>query len=246
MQLQGDVPAGAIQLGTPVTRIRWTPGSVELARPNGPALTARAAVITVPAPVLAAVDGLHFQPALTGKEAALAGIGAGAAVRVVLRFRTTWWDDLRGAQRGGRPVGFIHIPDAALPAWWTPAPIRAPLLVGWAGGPAASRLAGWNAAALIETGLETLAGAFALEPRMLRGLLLEAHTHDWSADPWARGAYSYPFAGGEGAQARLAEPVAGTLFFAGEATHTGGEHASVHGAIATGRRAAREVIGSLG
>jgi monoamine oxidase len=52
--------------------------------------------------------------------------------------------------------------------------------------------------------------------------------------------------GGAGAGERLAEPVGGTLFFAGEHTAAGGHHATVHGAIASGRRAAERVLAALG
>ena len=45
---------------------------------------------------------------------------------------------------------------------------------------------------------------------------------------------------------RLAEPVEDTLFFAGEHTAAGGHHATVHGAIASGRRAAERVLSALG
>jgi len=41
----------------------------------------------------------------------------------------------------------------------------------------------------------------------------------------------------------LAAPLAGTLFFAGEATDSRGEQGTVHGAIASGKRAAAEVLG---
>jgi monoamine oxidase len=51
--------------------------------------------------------------------------------------------------------------------------------------------------------------------------------------------------GGLPAQQALARPVADTLFFAGEATELEGHHATVHGAIAAGERAASEVIASL-
>ena len=40
----------------------------------------------------------------------------------------------------------------------------------------------------------------------------------------------------------LGEPVEGTLFFAGEATDLDGQNGTVHGAMASGRRAAGEVI----
>jgi monoamine oxidase len=46
------------------------------------------------------------------------------------------------------------------------------------------------------------------------------------------------------AAAKLAEPVAGTLYFAGEATNADGYNGTVHGAIATGLRAATELLQS--
>jgi monoamine oxidase len=52
-------------------------------------------------------------------------------------------------------------------------------------------------------------------------------------------------AGGVGSQQSLAQPVSGTLFFAGEATVSSGHHATVHGALASGERAAREVLGEI-
>jgi monoamine oxidase len=51
--------------------------------------------------------------------------------------------------------------------------------------------------------------------------------------------------GGLDAPRALAEPVRGTLFFAGEATDTSSHNGTVHGAIASGRRAAREVLATL-
>jgi monoamine oxidase len=40
----------------------------------------------------------------------------------------------------------------------------------------------------------------------------------------------------------LAAPLAHTLYFAGEATESTGDNATVHGAIRTGVRAAREIL----
>ncbi len=69
-----------------------------------------------------------------------------------------------------------------------------------------------------------------------------AYFHDWHADPFFRGAYSYVPAGKLAARAALAQPVDETLYFAGEAANTSGHGATVHGAIESGRRAARCVI----
>jgi monoamine oxidase len=47
------------------------------------------------------------------------------------------------------------------------------------------------------------------------------------------------------AATKLAEPVANTLYFAGEATNSDGYNGTVHGAIATGLRAAKELLQAL-
>jgi monoamine oxidase len=73
-----------------------------------------------------------------------------------------------------------------------------------------------------------------------------AYLHNWQSDPLSRGAYSYLTAGGSDARAALADPVSDTLFFAGEATNTQNEAATVTGALQSGERAAREVLRYLG
>ena len=66
-------------------------------------------------------------------------------------------------------------------------------------------------------------------------------THNWELDPFARGAYSYQRVGAEDPTDALARPLKSTLFFAGEATGTGGSTGTVDGAIGTGRRAAKQI-----
>lgn len=43
-------------------------------------------------------------------------------------------------------------------------------------------------------------------------------------------------------EAALGRQIESTLFFAGEATDTGGHNGTVHGAIASGKRAAVEIL----
>jgi monoamine oxidase len=73
---------------------------------------------------------------------------------------------------------------------------------------------------------------------------LSWHTHDWHADEYARGAYSYVPAGALDAPERMAWPVEDTLYFAGEHTDTSGHWGTVHAALASGMRAARQVLNS--
>jgi monoamine oxidase len=73
-------------------------------------------------------------------------------------------------------------------------------------------------------------------------LLAHAYWHDWQSNPFSRGAYSYVRAGGDNAQQVLADPVDNTLFFAGEATDISGHNGTVHGAIASSHRAAKQIL----
>jgi monoamine oxidase len=68
---------------------------------------------------------------------------------------------------------------------------------------------------------------------------------DWQADPFTLGAYSWVPAGAIHAPAVLAASIENTLFFAGEATNFEGHSGTVHGAIATGYRAAGEILAGI-
>jgi monoamine oxidase len=68
---------------------------------------------------------------------------------------------------------------------------------------------------------------------------------DWQADAFSRGAYSYVRVGGTDTVKKLAEPVGGVLFLAGEAVHEG-MSGTVAGALASGNDAAEQVLRSLG
>jgi monoamine oxidase len=64
----------------------------------------------------------------------------------------------------------------------------------------------------------------------------------WGDDPWARGSYSYYAVGSSpDDRAALAAPLGGVLFLAGEHTDTANP-STTHGALASGRRAAADVL----
>jgi monoamine oxidase len=125
--------------------------------------------------------------------------------------------------------------------WWTPHPVRAPLLVGWRGGPGARDLARRTRGEIIDEAVGSLATALNTSRGTVKKHLVRAHYHDWDNDPFSRGAYSYVRVGGTRAPAALAKAVQGTLFFAGEHLDRGGRSGTVHGAIESGWGAADEV-----
>jgi len=241
-----------IALRTVVRRVAWSAAGVEIDATSGldrqsARFLARRLVVTVPLGVLQAPadseGAIDFQPALSAKGRALSGLAAGPVVRLVLRFREPFWE--RGLPKlpaeDARALGFLHGGSTPFPTFWTEQPTRAPLLVAWAGGPSAARLATLDDAGLTGAALTSLAAITGVAETRLRAELVATYSHDWVRDPYARGAYTYTRPGGIDAARELGLPLGGVLFFAGEATHAEGEVGTVHGAVETGLRAAREV-----
>ena len=240
-----------VQLQTVVKTVRWRRGSVivegEFA---GQPFTQKApqAVVTVPIGVLQlpenAPGAIAFDPPLEEKRAAIAGIVSGAVLKVALRFRTPFWENIESGRF--RDAAFFYSTDTPFPTFWTSAPLRSPILNAWVGGPPATALSEKSAVALIHLALESVQTMFGdlLPPGATE---LEAgFVHNWQHDPFSCGAYSYVGVGHHGtARETLAKPLDDTLFFAGEATDTEGEAATVAGALQSGARAAREVKESL-
>ncbi len=123
--------------------------------------------------------------------------------------------------------------------------MRTPLLVGWAGGSLAERLSLESDDRLLDHSLQTLSKMMGISRGAIEELLEASYTHNWRSSPFSLGAYSYIPVGGLNAVEQLAQCVDDTLFFAGEATNTQGHQGTVHGAIASGSRAAQEIINKI-
>jgi monoamine oxidase len=123
-------------------------------------------------------------------------------------------------------------------------PEPVPIITGWAAASAAESLAGMSKDAIIDKAIQSLSSLLHVEKSRVQSQLSAAYFHDWDSDPFSRGAYSYVKVGGEGCQHVLGSPIADTLFFAGEATDTSGHNGTVHGAIASGQRAAQDILKS--
>jgi monoamine oxidase len=240
-----------LRLGTVVERIAWRPGSVTIETRSDSAgistLNAPCTIITVPIGVLhqrGDAARLVFAPPLPAeKQAALQGLEMGHAVRVALAFRTPFWENVAGGRY--RDAAFFRCESGSFNAFWTQVPLRSRAIVAWAGGPRATAMAGTSIQDRIDRARDEFGAMFG-ERALARGEFEAGATHDWSADPFARGAYSYVVTGGGGARAALGVPVDETLFFAGEATATDGQGGTVSGAFETGMRAAREAARAIG
>ena len=218
-----------LRLGTRARAVRWSRGRVEVDA-DGPAgaplapFRARAAVVTLPVGVLRAGD-VRFDPPLPSLD----GLRMGHVLKILLRFRRPFWNE---------DLNFAHADEVDVPVWWTSLPARAALLTGWAGGPRAERVLAGPA---IERALESAARTFGVPRRRLEEELEGAWTHDWSADPFSRGAYPYVAVGGVPSLKRLSRPLQGTLHLAGDAWDVE-SIGTLEAALASGRRAARNLL----
>ncbi len=234
---------GEVRLNSVVYQVRWRRGFAEVrcrSALDQHEATLRCAklIVTVPLGVLQAgppaTGAIRFDPAPGGILKAAGALKFGHVYRISFRFREAFWDDDERLRR----TGFLVSKDKSFFTWWTSHPVMAPVLTGWCAGSAAEALLGARKASMAEEALAALSRI--LQRRIPRPAA--AYFHDWTADPFSRGAYSYVPPGALSARRTLGVPVEDTLYFAGEAANRNGHGGTVHGAIESGIRAARLVL----
>lgn len=229
-----------LQLQTVVKQVRWKRGSVEIdvsRFDQSSTVTAKTVIVTLPLGVLQAGD-VEFTPALDSKESALEQLVFGPVLKLSLRFRKAFWEELDDGQYAG--ASFFHSAETAIPTFWTSLPLRTPLMTAWIAGPKAAKLSTREMPYIVGQALESLSTVFGGQPQS-KFELEGAYLHNWQTDPFSRGAYSYIGVGGSEARSILAAPLEDTVFFAGEATDED-EAATVGGALQSGARVAKEIV----
>jgi monoamine oxidase len=227
MHARAVVSGARILLSHAVSRVEWRRGRVRVTARAGNELLhfdADGAVITLPLGVLQA-GSVVFDPPLQQHESAAASVAMGNVVKVNLILRPGLWPEEK--------EGFIHLATEQFPTWWR----NDRVVTAWVGGPKAD--AHNSALAAIHSAMDSLSQIFG---RDARPFVESVQFHNWRTDPFAYGAYSYVPVGGLDARNVLARPIERTLFFAGEATAQPGFQGTVHGAVESGLRAAREVL----
>lgn len=238
--------AGAeVRLNAAVRQVVW--------RLNGPVrvgfdeataeLEGRTCVIAVPLSALqstaSADPHLRVEPEIKGWRKPLERLAMGHACRYTFELPLDFARD--AAPRNA----FTHQPNRAFETAWSHETERSQIWTLWAGGPRAIELGKATAEERERRASSTLAALLTVsEDALRRALLAPPHAHDFSNDPWFRGAYSFCRPGGSQDSATLATPIGDALFMAGEATdhHYPG---TVAGALASGARAAEQVLTAL-
>jgi len=220
-----------IQLNTPVQTIQWGAAGVTVVTPTA-TLAAQRCVITVPVSLLQAKTITFVPPLSPAKQGAIAAFRTAPATKLFYRFRKPLWDEALAYM--------MHTGLAA--RWWTPGYPRpgAAVLCCYITGERAAQIDAMAEADALQVGLAELAGL--LGRTDVQAYYLGGRRIAWAHDPYARGGYAHIPPGAAAARPILAQPEQDRLFFAGEATAYDSNPQTVHGAIESGWRAARELL----
>ncbi|MGE8413795.1 MAG: flavin monoamine oxidase family protein [Pseudomonas sp.] len=215
-----------------VTRIQHDASGARVFTSHGE-LAADIAIVTLPLGVLQE-GGVTFSPALPeNKRGAIDRLGMGVYNKAVFLFPEVFWGQ-------AAIISQLHT-DKGLWANWYPLNHYAqkPVLCALHGGSPARVLEAMSNQDILEDAMAHLRKIFgAAIP-----LPTDMHITRWQSDPFARGSYSFPKTGARPSDRHdLAAPVNATLLFAGEATHPD-YSGTVHGALLSGWREARRVLG---
>ena len=218
-----------IRLNAAVRTIDWSAG-VMVTTADGRTFAGEEAVITLPVGVLKA-DRVRFIPDLPAvKQAALAGLQMGPVMKMVYEFESPILDAAIGAiyARGNPPM------------WWSPSLGREQGAVVWTAffsGDYARDMLELGEEGALQQGLKTLRREIGNPDLAYK----QARWVNWPRDEFSLGGYSVCLPGHYGARAKLAQ-ASPPLYWAGEATAAHHLAAMVHGAYASGQRAAHEIV----
>lgn len=201
-------------------------------------------VLALPFSTLRSVD-LSQSGFSSAKLAVIDTLGMGSNAKIHLELERKTWPPLGYAGSAyGEWDGFCTAWDDSVPLGPSASPA---LLLGFPGGDRGrTGLTGQAHGSAPQADVDWFLGE--IEPvypgtsAVYTGRAYEDH---WALDPWALGAYSYYKVGQAASYGELAAAAEGRVYFAGE--HTAGEQQGfLDGAVATGERAARQVMKRVG
>ena len=226
-----------VELNKPVTHINWEhPERAVLYAADGTAYTARRVIVTCSLGVLKS-GIMKFMPSLPAeKQLTINRLAMGNACKVLLR--------LRSADTARRIFRIANATSESLllvTNWWESASNER-VLVGYVGGPRTAAITALSDVALKEMVTKELSKVFGED---FKEEVEEVLLARWDNNPYIQGVYSYHPVGVRNRDREALAMHCGALYWAGEATQIDGTYAMVHGAIASGYRAAKEALASL-
>lgn len=224
----------SVRTGQVVERIDWNDAGVTVATRDD-TFRGDHVVVTLPLGVLQS-GTVEFTPGLpTDKAAAVEKLGMGVLDKCYLRFPAKFWPDtdwltyIPGLDKAGQWGQWVNFSRAA----------GQPILLGFNAADFGRASESWSDADLVAGAMSTL--------RTIYGsgipAPLDYQITRWAHDPYAHGSYSFNKIGSTPVMRdHLAAGIDERVHFAGEATHRD-SFGTVHGAYASGLRAARRITG---
>jgi monoamine oxidase len=222
-----------IHYSSPVHTVEQHDGHI-VAHTKEKQFTADKIIVTVSAGVLQS-GAITFVPALKEHSSAIQQLGFGSVIKILFRFKDAFWLNEHA------DIGFL-LSDEAIPTWWTQLPNSPPLLTGWLGGPKAAQLSKTGTTNIFEKAISSLSNIFHIDIDFLRSQLSGHKIVCWDNNPNTKGGYSYNTLQSDTAKRILQQPVNNSIYFAGEAIHTGESQATVEAALASGQFVAEKIM----
>jgi len=210
-----------IQLNTVVKKIDYSGDRILVEDAKGKSYEADKLMLTVPVSVLQEGDIMFSPPLPQEKSDAFQKIGMGAGMKVFLKFGQKFYE---GYVAGGKVCA------AYADESWAKKGEDHVLLAFVMGKQAAYLSTLESEQKIVEALLSDLDEIYGGQAS---AYFLAAHVVDWGKHPYIRGAYSFSKVGIGNAREIAAQPIAGKIFFAGEAMNLNGHHQTVHGAAET-------------
>jgi monoamine oxidase len=229
-----------IQLTTPVKSVATGGATVTVTTASGQVYNAKTAIVTASTAVLAS-GGIAFTPALPSAYAqAFAGLPLSNIYKALIGLKPSFQINVPGVGTGFSVVLTLTDSDSAamFPNFW--------------GTNTVEFIANGNLALSLEN-----AGPSGARPMLLAALDAafpgaaaqwdgRMTASAWTNNPYTKGAYSGALPGDVGARSVLQQPIAGQLWFAGEAVNATGSRGVLQGAYRSGIAAATGALRTIG
>ena len=227
-----------IQYNSPVSAIDYTGAKAVVSVQGGEAIEADKVFVTVPVPILKE-GSITFNPALPGSKLnALNNIGMDAGMKVAIKFNGNFWGGCTGS----------IISNGLVPRYYAPGIGRSEtnnVLAGYVMGTEAETLRNLSEEDIFSSiiaELDLLYDGNASRLVSVTENQVDGIIKDWLAEPYIKGAYSYPKVGSTLSRETLALSVDKRMFFGGEATSIDGNFGTVQGALDSAERAVDEIL----
>jgi monoamine oxidase len=235
----GHVP---VTTDTPVKKVKWGASGVEVTTAQGQTLHARRVLLTVSNGILAS-GKIEFDPPLPQwKKDAIRALPMGVLDKIAIEFDKDVFQFKDGTEQKADDWVMDAESDGQPPMAFLMRPFGSNLAVGFVGGDSARQVEKQGPDAALSLAMGKLRKVF--------GPSLDQHVKAtkvtaWGADEWTLGSYVYARPGMARMRDKLRRAIDDRLYFAGEATAPPDDSQMVHGAAASGVRAARALIKSL-